>query len=88
MSKLEELYKIMKDEAPYGFHPTVKKYIIELAEIYAQECCKASLEEASKNITIICGSKTKYCKQCMGGGCEMPIVDKSTVVSLNNIILL
>lgn len=48
MSRLEELYKTMKDAAPYEF-PVLKPYIIELSEIYATECVKASLEKASEN---------------------------------------
>lgn len=51
-NRLEELYKTMCDEAPYGFHPSIKKYIVELAEIYAKECSQASLEKASENTEI------------------------------------
>ncbi|WBV60264.1 hypothetical protein PFY12_14645 [Chryseobacterium camelliae] len=48
MSRLEELYDKMLDEAPVSFHAMQRAYIMELTEIYAKECSQASLEKASK----------------------------------------
>lgn len=48
MSKrLEELYEKMVDEAPFVFPESNRKYVYELAEIYAREVVQASLEKAS-----------------------------------------
>lgn len=47
MSKrLEELYEKMVDEAPFVFPESNRKYVYELAEIYAREVAQASLEKA------------------------------------------
>ena len=47
MSKrLEELYEKMVDEAPFVFPESNRKYVYELAEIYAREAAQASLEKA------------------------------------------
>lgn len=49
MSKrLEELYEKMVDEAPFVFPESNRKYVYELAEIYAREVAQASLEKASE----------------------------------------
>ena len=53
----------------------------ESAKRYATEAVKEALEKASENADIICGNKKKYCTACMGGGCEMPIVDKSSILN-------
>lgn len=48
MSKrLEELYEKMVDEAPFVFPESNRKYVYELAEIYAREVAQTSLEKAS-----------------------------------------
>lgn len=53
MSKrLEELYEKMVDEAPFVFPESNRKYVYELAEIYAREVAQASLERASEEATI------------------------------------
>lgn len=53
MSKrLEELYEKMVDKAPFVFPELNRKYVYELAEIYAREVAQASLERASEEATI------------------------------------
>lgn len=67
------------------FADDVKKAMIEFAKLTVQ----AALEVAYNNADIVCGRKTKKdCKQCMGGGCEKPIIDKDSILNsypLNNI---
>lgn len=79
MSRLEELYKTMCEESPYGFHPSIKKYILELAEIYAKECSQASLVKASENAVAYKLKSNNSIKA---------IVEAESITNHENIILL
>lgn len=78
MSKrLEELYEKMVDEAPFVFPESNRKYVYELAEIYAREVAQASLERASEK-ALINGSEFSRC------GCE---INKESITNPDNIVL-
>lgn len=90
MTRLEELYNKMIDEAPFTFPESNKPYLLQLANIYATECSKASLEKASTNAKITktsCGDSMQC--GCMGN-CEYPIsnVNRRSINNDENITLL
>ena len=60
----------------------ITKHIDEIC-IRAQ---KAALEKAAENAEITCSRKTTHCKQCYGGGCENPIVEKESITNSENLI--
>lgn len=47
---------------------------------------KEALEKAAENAEITCSRKTTNCKQCYGGGCENPIVEKESITNPENLI--
>ena len=47
---------------------------------------KLALEKAVENAEITCSRKTTHCKQCYGGGCENPIVEKESITNPENLI--
>lgn len=47
---------------------------------------KLALEKAAENTEITCSRKTTHCKQCYGGGCENPIVEKDSITNPENLI--
>jgi hypothetical protein len=56
---------------------TISDTMIEFAKRHAED----ALKEASEQAYIVCGRKTKKdCKQCMGGGCEKPIIDEDSIL--------
>ena len=59
-------------------------------ESYMNEICiraqKLALEKAAENAEITCSRKTTHCKQCYGGGCENPIVEKESITNPENLI--
>ena len=59
-------------------------------ESYMNEICiraqKEALEKAAENAEITCSRKTTHCKQCYGGGCENPIVEKESITNEENLI--
>ena len=61
-----------------------------LMESHMNEICiraqKAALEKAAENAEITCSRKTTHCKQCYGGGCENPIVEKESITNPENLI--
>lgn len=61
-----------------------------LMDNHWQEICiraqKESLEKAAENAEITCSRKTTHCKQCYGGGCENPIVEKESITNPENLI--
>ncbi|MCT4321834.1 DUF551 domain-containing protein [Elizabethkingia anophelis] len=54
MKRLEQLYTEMKSEIPFVVNEELKPYILELAQIYAREVAKASLERAKKELVKSC----------------------------------
>ena len=80
MSKrLEELYEKMVDEAPFVFPESNRKYVYELAEIYAREVAQTSLEKASKNASAVLIENK--------AGIVIPYVSKGSITNPDNIVL-
>lgn len=84
MSKLEELYEKMVDEAPFIFPESNREYVFELARIYAKECCQATLEKASENVKI----KLKDNLNELSMMDDWNEIDKKSIANPDNIVIL
>ena len=94
MKNLQEIKNTYAIEQGYDDWETFLNYYggrhPEWFDQHWQEICiraqKAALEKAAENAEITCSRKTTHCKQCYGGGCENPIVEKESITNPENLI--
>lgn len=77
----------INDEA----HWMVEKHMNEICEIFAKECCQASLEKASENTTMTFHDgfhKTNEPKKYYQIGADNLQINKESIVQESNIVIL
>lgn len=81
MKELKALEQIITEKVP-GLSHVWKDLIKKVAYEYAHQEVKKYLEIAAEEAEIICGGKGDNCLQCMGGGCEEPIIKKESITDI------